>query len=123
MKFSVLNRAICTVGLAFAAASVAIAPAPAKASDAEMGYITNIYVAQNGAILFNTSGSRGALPSCQPPSLNQRFAIDASTTAGQAAASMLINAYNLHKRIWIHGSGTCTIWGDTETIVFFLMED
>jgi len=94
---------------------------PVTASDANNGYITYIYGTSNGAVLFNTSGVRGAVPACQGASVPQRFAINASTVAGQAQASLLLTAYSLHKQIYIHGSGVCDIWGDTETVNFFMM--
>lgn len=99
------------------------APA-AEATTAGYGYIGQIIAGYNGAILFNTDGARsGTLPSCQGAGLGQRWAIDASTTAGQAAVSVLLNAYNQHKRIYVDGRGVCTIWGDTETVNFISMQD
>jgi hypothetical protein len=113
-----------TASLAALGALLVFAIPPAQASDAGFGYITNIYAMSNGAILFYTSGTRTTpLPSCQGPGLGQRYALDASTTAGQASASVLLTAYTLHKQISIHGTGTCTIWGDTETLMFFNVAD
>jgi hypothetical protein len=34
-----------------------------------------------------------------------------------------MTAYSLHKRISIHGTGTCSIWGDTETVDHFVVEN
>jgi len=123
MGFSVIGRKACIIAAFLASASVALAASPASASTADWGYISVMYGTNNGAVLFSTSGTRTAVPSCQGPGLGQRFAIDASTTAGQAAASLLITAYNLHRKIWIQGTGTCSIWGDTETVQFFQMAD
>lgn len=110
---------LASLGLLLAAATP-----QAFASDAGFGYITNIYAVSNGAILFYTSGTRTSpLPACSGPGLQQRYALDASTTAGQAYASALLTAYTLHKQISIHGTGTCTIWSDTETVLFFNIAD
>jgi len=106
-----------------ALAFLGLAATPVDATTANFGYIAEIWATANGAVLFNTTGTRsGTLPSCQGPGLGQRFAIDASTTAGQAMASALYTAYSLHKRIWISGTGTCTIWSDTETAGFIQIE-
>ncbi|WP_156400625.1 hypothetical protein [Caulobacter sp. Root655] len=97
--------------------------APVWASDAQMGNISHLYATSNGAVMFYTDGARGTPPACQNAAVSQRYAIDASTTGGQAQAAALMTAYSLHKRIYIVGSGACTIWGDTETIAWFLVED
>lgn len=94
----------------------------AQASEANFGNITGIFGAHNGAVLFYTSGTRTTAPLCQTGGA-QRFAIDASTVTGQAAASVLLTAYAMNKRIYVVGSGACSIWGDTETVLFFTMED
>lgn len=107
--------------LAFSALS--IVGSQAQASDADWGYITAIYSTSNGAVLFNISGNRTALPSCQGTYAPTRFAINASTPNGQTQLSVLMTAYALRKRINIHGLGSCTIWGDTETVDSFLVED
>jgi len=96
---------------------------PAHASDAAFGYISYPYGTSNGAVMFNTDGVRGTPPACSGPGLGQRFAINASTLVGQAQLSVLMTAYALKKRISIHGTGTCSIWGDTETVDFFMVEN
>lgn len=96
---------------------------PAKASDAAWGYISYPYGTSNGAVMFNTTGERGTPPSCSGPGLNARFAINASTLVGQSQLSVLMTAYSLHKRISIHGTGACSIWGDTETVDYFVVEN
>ncbi|MDV6330603.1 hypothetical protein [Asticcacaulis sp. 201] len=113
-----------TATLVALSALFAYAIPQAFATDASFGYISNLYAMNNGAILFYTSGTRtNPLPACSGPGLQQRYALDASTTAGQAYASVLLTAYTLHKQISVHGTGTCTIWSDTETVMFFNVAD
>ncbi|MBO9710399.1 MAG: hypothetical protein J7521_19525 [Caulobacter sp.] len=96
---------------------------PAAASDAQMGNILHLYATSTGAVMFDTTGSIGARPACQGSNVPNRFAIDASTVAGQSMAAALMTAYSLHKRIYIVGTGACSIWGDTETVAWFMVED
>jgi hypothetical protein len=105
------------------AAAILAAAVPAGASDAQFGNILHLYATSNGAVMFDTTGARGTRPACQGANVPNRYAIDASTTAGQAQASALMTAYSLRKRIYIVGSGACTIWGDSETVAWFLVED
>lgn len=104
-------------------ALAAVSAASASASDATWGYISYPYGTSNGAVLFNTDGVRGTPPSCSGTGLGARFAINASTLVGQSQLSVLMTAYSLHKRISIHGTGTCSIWGDTETVDYFVVEN
>ena len=113
-------KMILTALICAAAAAVAV---PAKASEAAWGYITFPYGTSNGAVLFNTSGERGPRPPCSGPGLDARYAINASTLVGQSQLSVLMTAYSLHKRILIRGTGTCSIWGDTETVDYFMVEN
>lgn len=103
--------------------AVAAVAAPANASDTTWGYISYPYGTSKGAVMFNTDGVRGTPPSCSGPGLGARFAINASTLVGQSQLSVLMTAYSLHKRIAIHGTGTCSIWGDTETVDYFVVEN
>lgn len=105
-------------------ASVCSTSQVAFASNASMGYIVEVFGTYNGAVLFSTTGTiNGARPSCQGPGLTQRYAIDASTVAGQAMVAILMTAKAQGKRIDISGMGSCTIWGDTETVQFIFVED
>lgn len=115
MSFSRLR---VLIGLALASSAL-----PATASTAEMGNITGLYAMSNGAVLFSSSGARTAKPACQGPGLEARWALDGSTVADQAQIALLLNAYNLKKKIFIHGHHTCSIWGDKETVMYFAMQD
>jgi len=113
-------RKIVYLGLA----ALALFSTPASATLAQFGNITAVYGTRNGAILFNTSGARsGPVPACQGAGVERRYALDASTIAGQTYASVLMTAHALKKRVYVQGTGTCTIWGDTETVEYLLVED
>jgi hypothetical protein len=113
-----INRLRIYIGFA-----LGVAGTPAAASTADWGSITGVYAISNGTVLFNTSGLRSGKPGCQGPGLEARWALDGSTVAGQAQIAILLNAYNTKKKIIIAGQNSCTIWGDTETVLYFLMQD
>lgn len=97
---------------------------PANASTAGFGSISTVYATQNGAVIFTLNGtSRTTPPACQNSSVPDRWTIDASTVAGQAQVAVLLNAQASGKRIWIYGTGSCSIWIDTETVWVFQVED
>ena len=101
--------------------ATALLSAPAIASSSGIGNITDVWGTSNGAVLFNMTGTRTAVPTCGANN-PQRFAIDASTVAGQAAVAVLLSAQARGKAIEVSGMGTCTIWGDTETVSFFWVQ-
>jgi hypothetical protein len=102
---------------------MAVVAVPAHASDDSYGYASTPLGMTGGAVLFNSDGSRGTVPSCQGPGLGARWAINASTLVGQSQLSVFMTAYSLHKRVFIHGTGTCSIWGDTETVDYLAVEN
>jgi hypothetical protein len=116
MKFGVACKL-----LAMACTCVALAvPSSVGASTATGGTIHGVLPTYNGAVLFWTTGTVvGGHPACQGPGLTGRYAIDASTVAGQSMVAVLLSAQAQGKQIFITGSGTCTIWGDTETVLHF----
>jgi hypothetical protein len=95
---------------------------PASASDADWAYISYPFAMSNGAVLFNTAGARGTPPACGA-GLTLRYAINASTLIGQSQLSVLMTAWSMHKRVYVHGSGGCSIWGDTETADWIAAEN
>ena len=109
-----------------AVAAMAVATS-ANASSSTIGYVQSVFGTYNGAVLFyivDASGNpitRTGVPSCGA-TLNSRWALDASTVAGQASAAVLLSAWSSRTRITVVGEGTCTIWSDTETVQFFLTE-
>jgi len=98
----------------------------AKASNtAGYGYIYGLYGTSNGAVLFSVKldgSTRSGIPSCGSANTD-RWALDASTVPGQAAVQVLMTAYQQHRPVFVNGTGTCTIWGDTETVNFFNLAD
>jgi hypothetical protein len=109
--------------LALMVGAVTCTATPAVAGSAGAGNIYGLIIANNGVVLFNTSGARVEKPACVGPNLDMRWAIDASTPAGQAQLAMLLNAYNTHKKIAVGGTHTCSAWSDTETVSIFWVQD
>lgn len=108
------------VGLIAAVTAVLLAGAPAAASQATMGNITWLNPSSAGTLIFNQTGTRTSRPACA--SLD-RWVIGVSSAAGQMMASALLTAWSLHKRITVVGNGLCDVWGDTETVSYFVVED
>lgn len=94
--------------------------ASADASGASMGYIIGVQPAAPGGLFFRQTGSRSTRPSC---ATIDRWVINVSTPEGQTMAATLLTAYSLHKRISVTGTGGCATWGDTETVLYFAVED
>ncbi len=96
----------------------------AQASVAEPGTISEIVsFGDGGIVFFNHSGARTSLPTCNNAVLPQRWAINTSTAAGQARLAVLLSAYAMNKKIWIEGTGSCSLWNDTETVNYFVVKD
>ena len=94
----------------------------AHASDAGPGTVHNIYIMENGVVLFHLTGSRTTLPACGTPNPS-RWAFDSTTPAGQSKLAFLLTAYTSQKPVAIHGTSTCPQWADTETISHFMTAD
>jgi hypothetical protein len=108
-------------GALLCAGILGLAPA-ARASESGPAYVTNIWMMDGGAVLFNQNGVRSSVPACGS-TLPARWAFNATTPAGQAFLSALLSAYAMHKQIHIIGTDTCSVWGDTETMVRFRIVD
>lgn len=91
--------------------------APAMAGTADYGSISILFAVPN-AIVFWQNGGRNAAPSCATGG----YAVEANTVAGQSAVAMLMAAYAMRKRIWIQGTGNCSVWSDRETVDWFAIE-
>ena len=88
------------------------------AGSASQGTLNTVHFMGNGVVLALTTGTRTGVPACantQPT----RFALDASTPAGKAQLAGLLTAYSSGKQVVIIGTGTCSSWGDTESIDYF----
>jgi hypothetical protein len=88
----------------------------ANASSSGGGSISKLTPTSGGAFIFYQTGTRTTRPAC---STQDRWAIDVSTNSGQALVAALLTAYSMGKQIAITGTGTCTVWEDTETVYNF----
>jgi len=117
-----IRKAIAALGMG----ALTLLPMQGYASNTNaFGNVVGVFAMANGAVLFSTDASvsaRTGIPACGQGNA-ARWAIDASTTAGQAAVSVLLTAWSQHKRVNVVGSGACNIWSDTETVAYFLVED
>jgi hypothetical protein len=103
---------LCIATLAFAGASHA-------SNSTEAGYVSDIFIMDDGQVLFNVSGGRTALPACQGAGLGSRWAFNGATPAGQAKLAALLSVYAMHKQLVVIGKSTCPDWGDTESVNYF----
>jgi len=97
----------------------ALVASPALAGSAGPGVVTRITgvpASTPPTILFYTNGPRTSAPACA--TMTDRWVIDVSTPSGQAAAAIVISAQAQGKTIYVTGTGTCSIWTDTETVNF-----
>jgi hypothetical protein len=95
----------------------------AAASQTTAGNINSVMAgaeSSGGQFFFNTTGTRTAAPSC---AIQPRWVVDTSTLPGQAVVAALLSAYAMNKQIVVMGTGSCTVWGDTETVSYFYMID
>jgi hypothetical protein len=113
------RRRVQRLLISLASAIAALAPSAGSASTTTAGYITQFVVMNNGVVMFWHSGSRTTPPTFDTQG---RFAINAATAAGQAQLSSLMTAYAAHKPVTIIGGGSCSIWGDTESIDCFYVQ-
>lgn len=114
-----IRKAIVALGMG----ALTLVPMQGSASNTNgFGNVMGVFGTSNGAVLFSTDATRTAVPACGQGNAS-RWAINASTTAGQAAVSVLLTAWSQHKRVLVSGTGNCDIWGDTETIAYFVVED
>lgn len=94
----------------------------AHAGTASVGTISAVHFMTSGVVLFSPSGSRSGLPACaatQP----SRFALNAIGAAGQTQLASVLAAYAAGKCVYVHGTGVCDVYGDSETLNFFYTVD
>lgn len=99
-----------------AAALAALSASPAAASSADGGYVIGFATLGSNIVLVFTDGTRTTPPSCSNTNFPNRWAINVSTSDGQAAMSLLLTARALHETVRFYGTGTCSVLGDSETI-------
>ena len=94
--------------------------APGLCGDQSLGAIATltsipaISGAQPGAFFFTTTGTRSSPPSCATDS--GRWVIDGSTVGGQQTIALVMSMQAQGRQIAVYGTGTCTVWGDTESV-------
>lgn len=116
---SVLSATILTA----LAASIGISTSASAQSTGATGPIGRIdmQTAGGGKVIFYQGGNRSGVPACAS-NLNNRWAFDGTTPSGQATLSILLSAYMSGKSIQVVGMGTCSAWGDTETVNYIVMQ-
>lgn len=79
--------------------------------------VKNINFMTQGYVIFFIEGERGPTPTCAVERM--RFALNVSSPGGRAQLAGLLTAYSVGKPINVYGTGTCSYWGDTESVDFF----
>jgi hypothetical protein len=92
--------------------------------DAHAGGVTNATITQvvaespNGYFVYVDLAPTNT-PACGTvTSGNHRYVIDLTTDAGKAMIATVLTAYANKALIDITGTGTCDVWGDTETVYY-----
>lgn len=97
---------------------LAVAASPSFASSAGFGSLNTVLPHTGGALIFNQTGTRSARPAC---ATQDRWAIGSATDAEKMLIATFLTAFAQGKQISIQGSGACTVWPDTETITYFIV--
>lgn len=108
-----MKRICRTAGFFFALAVTA----SAQSSTAYEGQLLDLHFMKNGAVLVTTTGSRSSAPACA--TVAGRFALDSTTPGGRSQLAGLIAAEAADRTVVIRGTGTCDVYGDSETIEYF----
>lgn len=98
-----------------------VAPVPSFAGSAGIGSIITVFPHSQAGLFFEQTGTRVSPPTCATQAI--RWVIDVTTSQGQAMVAALLTAQSRGKRISIQGTGDCEVWGDTETVLYFIIED
>lgn len=93
-----------------------LCPLFCSAGAAGAGNIVGPYFMQTGALLVSTDAAQSGAPACA--TVASRWAIDGTTPAGKVQAAAVFSALAMGKKIAVWGTGTCSVWGDTETVNF-----
>ena len=107
--------------LVFIAASILVAMG-AHAGGISNGLVTTTFVvnattttADSSVFIFKNIATIPGTPTCNT---NQEYAIRLNTPAGKAVQSSVQLAIALGKPVYASGDGTCSAWGDRETVNF-----
>lgn len=110
-----ITRALFTI-----VALLLVSPGSAEASEAGIGKPSALLVHEQGAAFFHHDGPRTARPACAS---EDRWVINLSTQAGQAMYAAVLTAIASGRKIAVHGAGTCSVWGDTESVTYIQVFD
>ena len=110
------RRAVWLSAALIAAASIASLGSAAFAAGSGSGNVAGVSV-ESASGKFSTSTHSGA-PAC---ATTGRWAVDVSTPQGQSLWSGVLLAYSQNKPVTIGGTGTCTVWGDSETVAWIYL--
>jgi hypothetical protein len=75
----------------------------------------------NSAVFIGINGTVGGQPPTCAQAETTRFVINPSTPQGQALVAMALSAQARGANITIFGSGSCDIWGDTESVLYLVI--
>ncbi len=93
-----------------------LSPLFCGAGVAGAGNIVGPYFMQTDALLVSTDAPQSGAPACA--TVASRWAIDGTTPAGKIQVAAVLAAFAMGKKIAVWGAGTCSVWGDTETVNF-----
>ena len=110
------GRAVWRSAALIAAASVASFGSAAFAAGSGSGTVAGVNV-EGASGKFSTTAHPGA-PAC---ATTGRWAVDVSTPQGQSLWSAVLLAYSQNKPVTIGGTGTCGVWGDSETVAWIYL--
>ena len=95
-----------------------LAPFAANAAGSITGTVASIYALPMSMVVMN--GTPTGTPSCASTNPN-RWAMDPTTANGQGQIALIRFAAALGKTVAIIGTGTCSLWTDTETVASILV--
>jgi hypothetical protein len=85
------------------------------------GQIKNIIFMPNGVILFDVNAPHSSPPSCVTQTI--RWAINSITPAGKSQVVGILTAYATGKDVTMVGTHSCDLWGDTESVHYFIINN
>jgi hypothetical protein len=80
------------------------------------GAIELLEVTGANFVVVNVTGNMGARPTCHNSGYPASFAFDITSAKGRALLEVLLGAYAIHRRVTVHGAGSCTQVGTNEII-------
>ena len=95
----------------------------ASAAGSYSGTITSVEGTGEGnsAVFIGINGTVGGQPPTCAQAETTRFVVNPSTPQGQALVAMVLSAQARGASVTIFGSGSCDIWGDTESVLYLVI--